>query len=82
MARARHAKVVAGAEVLREQRMQQVLDAGPTGAAEAARWRLLNDPDGMAQLHHRIWQDQRYQVWREAYQQPHRSDVIAAASQR
>ncbi|HAW25232.1 glucans biosynthesis glucosyltransferase MdoH [Stutzerimonas xanthomarina] len=67
MARARHAKVVAGAESLREQRMQQILDAGPNGAAEAARWRLLNDPDGMAQLHSRVWQDQRYQAWRDAY---------------
>ncbi|WP_417780209.1 glucans biosynthesis glucosyltransferase MdoH [Stutzerimonas xanthomarina] len=67
MARARHAKVVPGAELLREQRMQQILDAGPNGAAEAARWRLLNDPDGMAQLHSRVWQDQRYQAWRDAY---------------
>lgn len=70
MARARHAKVVPGAEVLREQRMQQILDAGPDGAAEAARWRLLNDPDGMARLHLRVWQDERYQAWRDAYRQP------------
>ncbi|WP_415844451.1 glucans biosynthesis glucosyltransferase MdoH [Stutzerimonas zhaodongensis] len=70
MARARHAKVVHGAEVLREQRMQQILDAGPDGAAEAARWRLLNDPDGMARLHLRVWQDQRYQNWRDAYRYP------------
>lgn len=70
MARARHAKVVPGAEVLREQRMQQILDAGPNGAAEAARWRLLNDPDGMARLHQRVWQDQRYQSWRDAYRYP------------
>jgi membrane glycosyltransferase len=70
MARARHAKVVPGAELLREQRMQQILDAGPDGAAEAARWRLLNDPDGMAQLHSRVWQDERYQAWRDAYRQP------------
>ena len=70
MARARHAKVVPGAEVLREQRMQQILDAGPNGAAEAARWRLLNDPDGMARLHLRVWQDQQYQNWRDAYRYP------------
>ncbi|MCQ4256798.1 glucans biosynthesis glucosyltransferase MdoH [Pseudomonas stutzeri] len=70
MARARHAKVVHGAEVLREQRMQQILDAGPDGAAEAARWRLLNDPDGMARLHLRVWQDQQYQNWRDAYRKP------------
>lgn len=70
MARARHAKVVHGAEVLREQRMQQILEAGPDGAAEAARWRLLNDPDGMARLHLRVWQDQRYQNWRDAYRYP------------
>ncbi len=67
MARARHAKVVAGAEALREQRMQQILDAGPKGNAEAARWRLLNDPDGMARLHLRVWQDPRYQGWLDAY---------------
>src|SRR5690606_7962841 len=68
MARARHAKVVASAEVLREQRMQQILEAGPAGKAEAARWRLLNDPNGMARLHQRIWDDERYQSWREAYE--------------
>ncbi|EXF44551.1 glucosyltransferase MdoH [Pseudomonas sp. BAY1663] len=67
MARARHAKRVAGAEALREQRMQQILDAGPEGNAEAARWRLLNDPDGMASLHLRVWQDPRYQAWCDAY---------------
>jgi len=85
MARARHAKVVAGAESLREQRMQQILDAGPNGAAEAARWRLLNDPDGMAQLHSRVWQDQRYQAWRDAYRPSDFGDAssseTAAASQ-
>ena len=67
MARARHAKVVPGAEALREQRMQQILDAGPNGDAEAARWRLLNDPQGMARLHQRVWQDERYGSWRAAY---------------
>src|SRR5690606_6889931 len=67
MGRARHAKVVPAAEVLREQRMKEILAAGPNGPAEAARWRLLNDPDGMARLHHSIWQDEQHQDWREAY---------------
>ncbi|WP_421682493.1 glucans biosynthesis glucosyltransferase MdoH [Stutzerimonas urumqiensis] len=68
MARARHAKVVPAAEALREARMKEVLDAGPDGAAEATRWRLLNDPDGMARLHLSIWSDPRHGIWREAYQ--------------
>ncbi|MHB0852643.1 glucans biosynthesis glucosyltransferase MdoH [Stutzerimonas nitrititolerans] len=67
MARARHAKVVPAAEALREQRMSEILEAGPDGAVEATRWRLLNDPDGMARLHHSIWQDEQYRAWREAY---------------
>ena len=67
MGRARHARVVPAAEVLREQRMREILAAGPDGHAEAARWRLLNDPDGMARLHHSIWQDEQHQAWREAY---------------
>jgi len=67
MGRARHAKVVPAAEVLREQRMKEILAAGPDGPAEATRWRLLNDPDGMARLHHSIWQDEQHQAWREAY---------------
>jgi len=60
---------VPAAELLREQRMQQILDAGPDGKAEAARWRLLNDPDGMARLHHCVWQEPQYQVWRDTYRQ-------------
>ncbi|KGK83639.1 glucosyltransferase MdoH [Stutzerimonas degradans] len=75
MARARHAKVVPAAEQLREQRMQQILEAGPDGAAEAARWRLLNDPNGMARLHQRIWQDPRYQAWHDAYQRSRASSA-------
>jgi len=60
---------------LREQRMQQILEAGPDGAAEAARWRLLNDPNGMARLHQRIWQDPRYQAWHDAYQRSRASSA-------
>ena len=80
MARARHAKVVPAAEALREQRLREILAAGPEGPAEATRWRLLNDPDGMALLHHSIWQDERYQAWREAYQRL-RPATIAASIQ-
>jgi len=67
MARARHAKVVPAAETLREQRLGEILAAGPKGAAEATRWRLLNDPEGMARLHERVWQDEQHRDWREAY---------------
>jgi membrane glycosyltransferase len=70
---------VTGAEVLREQRMRQILDAGPNGAAEAARWRLLNDPDGMARLHQCVWQDERYQAWRDAYRPLGVSEVTQAS---
>ncbi|MGA6098907.1 glucans biosynthesis glucosyltransferase MdoH [Stutzerimonas marianensis] len=66
MARARHAKAVAAADRLREQRLKEVLEAGPRGAAEATRWRLLNDPEGMSRLHRRVWEDPRYQNWRDA----------------
>ncbi|MDU9409695.1 glucans biosynthesis glucosyltransferase MdoH [Pseudomonas sp. zfem001] len=66
MARARHAKVVAAAEALREARIEEILSAGPEGKVEATRWRLLNDPDGMARLHARIWQEPQYHAWREA----------------
>jgi membrane glycosyltransferase len=66
MARARHAKVVPAADVLREERIGEILDAGPEGKVEATRWRLLNDPDGMARLHARIWQQVQYRAWREA----------------
>ena len=48
MARARHAKVVPAAEALRDERIEEILAAGPQGHVEATRWRLLNDPDGMA----------------------------------
>ncbi|MNW04807.1 hypothetical protein D3C71_2009520 [compost metagenome] len=68
MARARHAKVVAAAEALREERIAEILAAGPHGSVEATRWRLLNDPDGMARLHARVWQDGQFQAWREAYE--------------
>jgi membrane glycosyltransferase len=67
MARARHAKVVPAAEALREARLAEILAAGPHGSVEATRWRLLNDPDGMARLHARIWQDTRQQAWRDAH---------------
>jgi len=67
MARARHAKVVPAAEALREARIAEILAAGPHGSVEATRWRLLNDPDGMARLHARIWQDARQQAWRDAH---------------
>jgi membrane glycosyltransferase len=66
MARARHAKVVPAADALREERIGEILDAGPEGKVEATRWRLLNDPDGMARLHARIWQQVQYRAWREA----------------
>lgn len=66
MARARHAKVVPAAEVLRDERIEEILNAGPEGQVEATRWRLLNDPDGMARLHARIWQEPQYHAWREA----------------
>lgn len=66
MARARHAKVVPAADALREERIGEILDAGPEGKVEATRWRLLNDPDGMARLHARIWQETQYRAWREA----------------
>ncbi|MGE8295470.1 MAG: glucans biosynthesis glucosyltransferase MdoH [Pseudomonas sp.] len=66
MARARHAKVVPAADALREERIGEILDAGPEGKVEATRWRLLNDPDGMARLHARIWQEAQYRAWREA----------------
>lgn len=66
MARARHAKVVPAAEALREERIEEILNAGPHGKVEATRWRLLNDPDGMARLHARIWQEPQYRAWREA----------------
>ncbi|MBP8883088.1 MAG: glucans biosynthesis glucosyltransferase MdoH [Pseudomonas sp.] len=66
MARARHAKVVPAAEALRNERIDEILSAGPEGKVEATRWRLLNDPDGMARLHARIWQEPQYHVWRKA----------------
>ncbi|MFI8736844.1 membrane glycosyltransferase [Pseudomonas sp. NFACC19-2] len=66
MARARHAKVVPAAEALRDERIDEILNAGPEGKVEATRWRLLNDPDGMARLHARIWQEPQYHAWREA----------------
>ncbi|MDV5860532.1 glucans biosynthesis glucosyltransferase MdoH [Pseudomonas mendocina] len=66
MARARHAKVVPAAEALREERIEEILNAGPQGKVEATRWRLLNDPDGMARLHARIWQEPQYRAWRES----------------
>lgn len=66
MARARHAKVVPAAEALRAERIDEILSAGPEGKVEATRWRLLNDPDGMARLHARIWQEPQYHAWREA----------------
>ncbi|EZH78811.1 glucans biosynthesis glucosyltransferase MdoH [Ectopseudomonas composti] len=66
MARARHAKVVPAAEALRDERIEEILNAGPEGQVEATRWRLLNDPDGMARLHARIWQEPQYHAWREA----------------
>ncbi|XLX39225.1 glucans biosynthesis glucosyltransferase MdoH [Ectopseudomonas mendocina] len=66
MARARHAKVVPAAEALRDERIDEILNAGPEGKVEATRWRLLNDPDGMARLHARIWQEPQHHVWREA----------------
>ena len=66
MARARHAKVVPAAEALRNERIEEILNAGPQGKVEATRWRLLNDPDGMARLHARIWQEPQYHAWRKA----------------
>ncbi len=66
MARARHAKVVPAAEALRDERIEEILAAGPQGHVEATRWRLLNDPDGMARLHARIWQEPQQHSWREA----------------
>lgn len=66
MARARHAKVVPAAEALRDERIDEILNAGPEGKVEATRWRLLNDPDGMARLHARIWQEPQHHAWREA----------------
>lgn len=66
MARARHAKVVPAAEALRDERIEEILAAGPQGHVEATRWRLLNDPDGMARLHARIWQEPEQHSWREA----------------
>ncbi|APU31345.1 glucan biosynthesis glucosyltransferase H [Ectopseudomonas alcaliphila JAB1] len=66
MARARHAKVVPAAEALRAERIDEILSVGPEGKVEATRWRLLNDPDGMARLHARIWQEPQYHAWREA----------------
>ncbi|MGG2396657.1 glucans biosynthesis glucosyltransferase MdoH [Pseudomonas sp. SH1-B] len=66
MARARHAKVVPAAEALRDERIEEILEAGPEGHVEATRWRLLNDPDGMARLHARIWQEPQHHSWREA----------------
>ncbi len=66
MARARHAKVVPAAEALRDERIDEILNAGPEGKVEATRWRLLNDPDGMARLHARVWQEPQHHVWREA----------------
>jgi membrane glycosyltransferase len=74
MARARHAKVVPAADHLREQRLAEVLAAGPSGEkAEAARWRLLNDPDGMALLHQYAWDDPAGATWLARYrkQYPH-----------
>ena len=68
MARARHAKVVPAAEHLREQRLAEVLAAGPAAAkGEAARWRLLNDPDGMALLHRHVWDDPAGANWLARY---------------
>ncbi|WP_322981713.1 glucans biosynthesis glucosyltransferase MdoH [Pseudomonas sp. C11] len=66
MARARHAKVVPAAEALRDERIEEILAAGPDGRVEATRWRLLNDPDGMARLHARVWQEPQYRAWRDA----------------
>ncbi|HAV05094.1 MAG TPA: glucans biosynthesis glucosyltransferase MdoH, partial [Pseudomonas sp.] len=85
MARARHAKVVPAAEHLREQRLAEVLAAGPAAAkGEAARWRLLNDPDGMALLHRHVWDDPAGANWlaryREEYPQgvPHQAPASAS----
>lgn len=70
MARARHAKVVPAAEHLREQRLAEVLAAGPAAAkGEAARWRLLNDPDGMALLHRHVWDDPAGANWLARYRE-------------
>jgi len=68
MARARHARVVPAAEHLREQRLAEVLAAGPAaGKAEATRWRLLNDPEGMALLHRQVWESPGGAAWLARY---------------
>lgn len=69
MSRARHAKQVPAAESLRQERLAKVLKAGPRQGAQDERWRLLDDPDGMALLHYSIWRDDNQQSWREAYRE-------------
>ncbi|TLX53449.1 glucans biosynthesis glucosyltransferase MdoH [Stutzerimonas nosocomialis] len=66
MARGRHGKSVPAAEALRVQRLDRVLAAGPNGADEA-RWKLLDDPQGLARLHYLVWSDDRHRPWRDAY---------------
>ncbi|MBB3102341.1 glucans biosynthesis glucosyltransferase MdoH [Azomonas macrocytogenes] len=73
MARARHAKIISAAEVVREERIEQVLKDGPQKPNDA-QWALLSDPVGMARLHLRIWQSSDYRVWLEAYK---KDDVTA-----
>ena len=61
------------------------VEVGPDGAeAGAARWRLLNDPDGMALLHRHAWEDPAGAVWLARYreQYPHgvaRPDLASEA---
>ncbi|MFC3609479.1 glucans biosynthesis glucosyltransferase MdoH [Stutzerimonas tarimensis] len=51
MARGRHARTVTAAQRLREERLASILAGGPEGDTREVRWRLLDDPDGLAGLH-------------------------------
>ncbi|MGP0150079.1 glucans biosynthesis glucosyltransferase MdoH [Pseudomonas oryzihabitans] len=67
MARGRHGKVVEPARRLREERVARVLAAGPEKTKGDDQWRLLSDPDGMAQLHLQVWKAEEHRNWRDAY---------------
>ena len=68
MGRARHACVVPAAERLRAVRLASVLASGPTASSDA-RWPLLSDPTGMAQLHEHVWTQPEHRAWLIAYEQ-------------
>lgn len=65
LARGRHAQAVPAAEALREERLAQVLLAGPEASADL-RWRLLDDPEALARLHEAVSAGSGHPAWRQA----------------